>query len=155
MLAGSRARRHSRRRGPRRVLAWSGALRLGCGRAILWRRLRSGSTFRQRAEHRADGNGRALRHQNFRKLARRRRRHLDRDLVGFELAQCLVGLDRFARLPEPLADGCLGDAFAERGYLDLDAHRRFSILCRIQAEDRLNISALLLAFLACLCSLRG
>jgi hypothetical protein len=49
----------------------------------------------------------------------RRRRHLDRDLVGLELHQRLVDRDGIAGLLEPLADGRLGDGFAERRDADV------------------------------------
>src|SRR6056297_2049665 len=41
--------------------------------------------------------------------------HLDRDLVGFQLAQHLVLRDAVADLLEPSRDGGLGDGFAKRG----------------------------------------
>ena len=51
------------------------------------------------------------------------RRHLDRHLVGFELDQRLVDRDGVAGLLEPLADGRLGDGFAEGGNADFSHDR--------------------------------
>ena len=52
--------------------------------------------------------------------AARRRGHLDRDLVGLELAEHLVLGDRVADLLEPGRDRRLADALAERRHHDLD-----------------------------------
>ncbi len=76
-------------------------------------RLVGGRAFRDRAQQRAHldivalGDRLALEH------AGRRRRHLDRHLVGLELDQRLVGGDRLAGLLQPAGDRGLGDGFAQ------------------------------------------
>ena len=57
-----------------------------------------------------------------RELARRRRRHFHRHLVGFEFHQRLVGLHRFAGLLEPLGNRRLGDRFTESRNADFLRH---------------------------------
>ena len=54
--------------------------------------------------------------------ARNRRRHLDRDLVGFEAGDRLVERNRFAGLFQPFADRRFGDAFTQGGDFDFGAH---------------------------------
>ena len=51
-----------------------------------------------------------------------RRGHLDRDLVGLEAGDRLVGLDRVAGLLEPLAERRLGDRFAQGRDFDFGRH---------------------------------
>jgi hypothetical protein len=67
------------------------------------------------AEQRAKADRVAFLGGDLGQRAGRRRGHLDRDLVGFELEQGLVGLHGVADLLEPLADGRLGDGFAQVG----------------------------------------
>ena len=57
-----------------------------------------------------------------RELARRRRRHFHRDLVGLQFHQRLVGLHRFTGLLEPLGDRRFGDRFAESRNADFLRH---------------------------------
>jgi hypothetical protein len=59
---------------------------------------------------------------------RRQARHLDGHLVGLELDQRLVGLDRVAGLLEPLADGRFGDGFAEGRDADFGGHVGFLLV---------------------------
>jgi hypothetical protein len=51
-----------------------------------------------------------------------RRRHFDRDLVGLQADDGLVGLDRITRLFQPFADGCLDDRFTQYGHVDFGCH---------------------------------
>jgi hypothetical protein len=53
-----------------------------------------------------------------------RRRHFERDLVGFELDQRLVAFTAVAGLLEPFADGRFADGFAEGRYADFGRHLR-------------------------------
>ena len=78
--------------------------------------------FLDLAEHGADPDRVAGLGRDVAEHAGGRRRHLQRDLVGFEFDQRLVDRDRLAGLLEPLADGRFGDAFAQRGDADL-SHR--------------------------------
>ena len=54
-----------------------------------------------------------------------RRRHFDGDLIGFQLAQHFVNGDRITWFLEPSCDGGFGDAFAQSGHADFDAHGYF------------------------------
>ena len=93
----------------------------------LARQRRRPAAFLDLAEQRADRDGLAvLRPRSLRQHAGGGRRHFDRHLVGFELDQRLVDGDGVARLLEPLADGRLGDGFAEGRNADLG--HRISIL---------------------------
>ena len=67
-----------------------------------------------------------------------RRGDLHRHLVGLQLDQRLVGRDRVAVVLHPARDGGGGDAFAQRGHLDLGRHRRSSafVLSRCPAPRR-------------------
>ncbi len=49
--------------------------------------------------------------------------HLDRDLVGFQLAQHFIDRHGIAGLLEPCRDGRLGDGFAQSGHADFGTHR--------------------------------
>ena len=123
---GGRHRRRWRQRArPRRARVFAAALAApACGLVggAAGAAARAGA-FADGAEQRADGDRLPLRDLDLAQHARRRRRHLDRHLVGLELDQRLVGLDRVARLLEPLADGRLGHALAQRRHVDLDRHR--------------------------------
>ena len=99
----------------RRRRSWRAAVGLPVGRRGLARRA---GALLDLAEQRADRDGLAVLGGDVGQHAGGRRRHLDRHLVGLELDQRLVDRDRFARLLEPLADGRLGDGFAERGNAD-------------------------------------
>ena len=79
---------------------------------------RRASAFLDLAEQRADRDCLAVLHGDVGEHAGGGRRHLDGHLVGLELDQRLVDRDGFAGLLEPLADGRLGDGFAERGNAD-------------------------------------
>ena len=74
---------------------------------------------RDLAEQRADRDGLAVLDRDLGEHAGGRRRHFERDLVGFQLDQRLVDRDGFARLLEPFADGRFGDRFAKRGDADV------------------------------------
>ena len=67
-------------------------------------------------------DGLAVLGDDFRQHAGGRRVDLERDLVGFELDQGLVGLDGVAGLLEPAADGRFGNGFAEGGNADFSGH---------------------------------
>ena len=73
-------------------------------------------------QHRADGNAGTLGHLDLGQDPCGRRRHLQRHLVGLELEQRLIDVDRIAGLLEPLTDSCLGHRFTERRHRDLDRH---------------------------------
>ena len=68
--------------------------------------------FTQEIEKRTNGHRVARVHDDFRKHTGCGRRHLDRDLVGFELDQRLIGGDGVARLLVPLPDRRLDDGFS-------------------------------------------
>jgi hypothetical protein len=83
---------------------------------------RAGAARLDVAQHAAHLHGRPFGDSEVGHRAGRGRRHLDRDLVGLELAQGLVDRDGVARLDQPLGDGRLGDRFAQRRNLDLEGH---------------------------------
>ena len=102
----------------RRARQASAPSALGSGRRLRRRRRRGlgrrrAGAFLDLAEQRADRDGVAVLGRDGGERAGGGRRHLDRHLVGFELDQRLVDRDRIAGLLEPLADGRLGDGFAE------------------------------------------
>ena len=105
----------------RRSLGGSGRVghRLGRGRR---RGGRSGSTLIDPRDNRPDLDRVALGEQLLTKRPRHRRRHFDRDLVGLQADDRLVERDRFARRLQPLADGRLGDRFAQRRDLYVGGH---------------------------------
>jgi hypothetical protein len=70
----------------------------------------------------ADLDGLTLGDENLLDGSRRARRNLGVDLVGRDLDDVLVGLDRVALLLEPLGDGALDDGLAELRHLDLGSH---------------------------------
>ncbi len=74
------------------------------------------------AEHGAGSDGVAILGDDFRQDAGGRRVDFERDLVGFELDQRLVGLDGVAGFFEPAADGRFGNGFAEGGNEDFSGH---------------------------------
>ena len=86
------------------------------------------------AERAAGLHGLALPGVDLGERAAGRRRHLDRDLVGLELAEHLVLGHRVADLLEPGRDRRLGDALAERRHRDLDrllvGRRRLGVVGR-------------------------
>jgi hypothetical protein len=65
-------------------------------------------------DQRADGDRVAFGDELLAHRAGDRRGHLDRDLVGLEAGDRLVGRDRVARLLQPLAERRFGDRFPER-----------------------------------------
>ncbi len=69
-----------------------------------------------------DADRRAFGRHDFHERARDGAGHLDRHLVGLQLAQHLVDRDGVAHLLEPGGDGRLGHAFAQRGDADLNCH---------------------------------
>jgi hypothetical protein len=109
--------------GPGAARGLSDSLRLGLS---LWfslgGRLGRRSTRRNLAEQGAESHRVALASGDFRQGAGGRRRYLDRHLVRLQFEQRLVGSDGVADLLEPLANGRLGDGFAERGYADFGSH---------------------------------
>ena len=92
--------------------------RLGGLRRLGRRRLRLGLLVDGR-EERIDSDRLALLGYDLCEDAGGGRRDLDGHLVGLELAEHLVDLDRLADLLEPGGDGRLGDALAERGDADV------------------------------------
>ena len=68
----------------------------------------SAGALLHRAQHGADGDRGALLDLDLGEHAGSRSRHLDGDLVGFELDQRLVRLHRVAGFLKPLPDGGLG-----------------------------------------------
>ena len=86
----------------------------------LGRRGRGAGAGRQDRELAAGFDGVAFGFQDLGERARRRGRNLDRDLVGLELAEHLVGGHGIAHGLEPGGHRGLGDAFAERGDHDVD-----------------------------------
>jgi len=48
--------------------------------------------------------------------------HLQHDLVGFEIDQILVALDRVARILVPARNGCVGNRLGQHGNFDFDRH---------------------------------
>ena len=77
---------------------------------------------RDHAEQSGDADRLAFLGDDLAEHAGGRRVDLERHLVGFEFDQRLVGLHRVAGLLEPLADGGLGDGFAEGRYADFSRH---------------------------------
>ena len=73
-----------------------------------------------RASTRADVDRLALLDEDLADDARCRARHLGVDLVGRDLEQRLVGLDRVADVLQPLRDGALGDGDAHLRHHDVD-----------------------------------
>ena len=53
-----------------------------------------------------------------------RRGHFKHHLVGFEIDQVLVALDRFTGLLVPGGDGGVGDGLGQNGDFEFDGHRR-------------------------------
>ncbi len=84
---------------------------------------RSGNhAVRYGSEHRTRQDRLAFIHGDMRENAVSRRVDLKRDLVGLKLGHGLVGLHGIARLLEPLANGCFGNGFPQRGDNDFDGH---------------------------------
>ena len=129
---GRRSRRGSRGRGSRlrrsglgRRVGLRGRRGVGLDGLLGRRRLRSGlggsrSTLVADArECRADGDRLVLLDEDLLQHAGERRRDLGVDLVGRDLEQRLVDVDRVADLLQPAGDGALGDALAEFGQDDV------------------------------------
>jgi hypothetical protein len=87
------------------------------GRAV------AGAVRRYLREDRADLDGVALGEVDLGDRARCGGRHLGVHLVGGDLDDGLVGLDRVAFLLVPLEDRALGHGLAHRGKGDLDGRR--------------------------------
>ncbi len=75
-----------------------------------------------RAEQRADLDFTALLDHDLGKRAARRGIELERHLVGLELDDRLVRVDRVAHLLEPSGHGRLGDRLAKAWHPNFDAH---------------------------------
>jgi hypothetical protein len=107
--------RHSRRRGRALLL-----------RRIFRRRRRRNIRFLSRLpEARDDGvdrHGLALGHEDFEEGAGSRGWNLGVDLVGGDLEERLVALDRVAGLLEPLRDRSFGDRLAHLRHDDVRRH---------------------------------
>jgi hypothetical protein len=73
--------------------------------------------------HGADLDGVALGGQQLRDDAGGGTRHLGVDLVGRDVENRLVAVDRVTRLLVPLEDASFGDALAHLGHLYFDRHR--------------------------------
>src|ERR1700736_5874300 len=82
------------------------------------------------SEQRADRDRLAILGGDFAEDPRRRRRHLDGDLVGLELDQGLVHRHGVAGLLEPAADGGLGHGLAERRNANF-SHGLFPQYCAV------------------------
>jgi hypothetical protein len=111
-----------------RGVCWRHPPVFGCGRLVF----SHGGPRRGRAavrgdlgEQRADGDGLALGGMDLDEGAGCGRRNLGVDLVGGDLDERLVGLDRFALLLVPLQDGALADRLAHRRerHLNCCVHR--------------------------------
>jgi hypothetical protein len=87
-----------------------------------WGRGSRRAAFGERREHRADLDLGAFLGGDAAEHARTGCVHLDGDLVGLKLHQRLVRHDRLAGFLQPARDGRRGDAFAQRGHLDLGCH---------------------------------
>jgi hypothetical protein len=111
-------RPRNRRRGLRLFLRRGGFLLFVLRR----RRSRRAFTFVQHAEQRVDLDRVAFLRGDLAKRSGGRRRHFQRHLVGFQFDQRLAVADGVADILEPLADRCLGDGFAQRGYADFCCH---------------------------------
>ena len=100
----------------------SGRFCLGRSRGRGRRCNRRARTSFDHRDHRADFDRVAHSHTVFGHDAGDRRRHVDRDLVGFEADDRLVHGNRFARLLEPFGDGAFGNGFAQSGDFDFGGH---------------------------------
>ena len=83
------------------------------------RRRGLGALRRDHGELRADLHRLALLDEDLLQHAAARRRHFGVDLVGRDLEQAFVGVDRLADLLEPLRDRSLGDGDAHLGHHDV------------------------------------
>ena len=111
---GCRRRSGGRRRGGFGLGRRSG----GRGR----RRCRGGGAFVHITQQRADFDRVAFLGDDVAHGASRRRRHVNRDLVGFQADDRFVGGDGLTGLLEPLADGCFGNGFAQGRDVDFGGH---------------------------------
>ena len=83
---------------------------------------RSGCAAADAGEGRTHRDGLVLLNQDLLQRAGHRGRDLGVDLVGGDLEERLIDLDRVADLLEPPGDGALGDALAELGHRDGGRH---------------------------------
>ncbi len=98
-------------------------LRLSSRLRLFRRRARrSGSALLQNREHLSARDSRAVLDFQLLDHARRRRRNFEHDLVGFEIDEILVPLDRVAGLLVPRHECCVGDRFGQWRNFDFDAH---------------------------------
>ncbi len=97
-----------------------------------------------RRDHRADLDGVADLHGLLAHDAGDGRRHLYRDLVGFQAGDRFIDGHGIAGLLQPFAERCLGDRFAQHGHFDFGCHRIF-----------LGAAGAVLAICACGGFLRG
>ena len=117
---GMAGRACGRRRSPwrERLAALGGAVGASPGAGLA----AAAAPRRQRAEQRADRDGRARSAPISRQHAGGGRVDLERHLLRLQFHQRLVRLDGFAALLEPFADGRLGDRFAERRNANFSGH---------------------------------
>ena len=120
-------------------------------RFFLGRGCRCFASLREGCEQGVDANGLTFVGDDLRQRARSRRRHLDGDLVGLQLAQHFVNSDTVARFLEPRGNRGFGHGFAQGGYthfgghgltsLRSSAHRsrvRLAVLC-VGSPDPLQV----------------
>ena len=88
-------------------------------------RFRRYCPFADRGQQRRHAHSRAFGGNDFGQRARHGRWHLDRHLVGFQLAQHVIHCHRIAGFLEPCGDRRLGHTFAQSGHSDLNAHGAF------------------------------
>ena len=126
------ARRQARRRPRRRCVRRGSRRRPPSARA---RRPpgRRGALAADAGEHRADVDRLALLDEDLADDAGRGRRHLGVDLVGRDLEQRLVGLDRVADLLGPLRDRALRDGDAHLRHDDVDCGSVLAISTEISS----------------------
>ena len=123
----SRRRRRSRppprRRSPAARRASSSAASSAGGRSSAGGAA-AGALWRDDRDARPDGDRLALLDEDLLDDARARARDLRVDLVGGDLEQRLVGLDRLALALDPADDRPLGDGHAHLGHHDVDRRSR-------------------------------
>ena len=98
-------------------------LRRSLFRARLLHVCRRGAVLADHDQHGPDRHDLALGHEDARDLPGRRRRNLDRRLVGLHLDERVVLGDLLALGDEPARDLALGQALAEIGELELVRHQ--------------------------------
>ena len=109
---------------------------IGFRRSLLLRRRGGARPFLDRGDQRADGDSVAFGGDLLAHHAVMGGHDVDGDLVGLEAGDGFVGSDGFAGLLEPLADGGLGDGFAERGDLDFGGHDLSQAFCLRRSSER-------------------